>query len=497
MNPTASSSRWPRSDCGRRTFVAGAAGSVVGIVLTGCTTARAGHPLGTRPTPAAANPNILVLRPWYNFPNGTSSTAISLLNHGLEPFVSAHKGVRVRITTLAYQQATVAALLAGTGPDVFEDWVLPPYVRNNLLLDLSPFVTRDNVDLGVFAPAQIAYFQQIGSFSPSGRGLYALPAYIHTKAQAVNLDILDRLDLSYPEPGWTWRQWTQLWQAVTVKSSTPNRSRTGASLPWYGFDSTGGNPAPFYWHGFGGGFVDPHSATRCYLDSPGSVALAEWLFPLLRQGVVGGGNFATGSLVCDALGSAGSLPAAVSGWHGIKWQIFGQPVFPVVPDVNFAASDSYGISAGTKNPDLAWELLKYLTYGTSWQKYMMRLALTGPNQPSLWSEWADTVRAVAPPLKSKNIEIMVHSVARNHLYVRRLFRYANVDMAPVINRYTRLAQTGAMGIVQAFSAAAQQVNQMQLAGASLDAQARRTLLTGQAQRQKALARLPELFRQAH
>ena len=356
----------------------------------------------TAPVRAAASPVILVWRPWYNFPNGTGSTAIALMHKGIEPWLAKNPGVRVTVSTMGYQGATIAALLAGTGPDVFADWVLGPYVEGNLLMDVAPYVRRDNVNLDIFPSGEMAYFSEIASFASPG-ALYTMPSYIHTDVYAVNEGLLDQIGLKYPQPEWTYLDWTHMWEAAAVRSATPSKNRYGGSLFWSGYDSSGGNPAPCYLHGFGGGYVDPANPLRSTLDSPGSLQCLEWVYSLIDSNAVGFNDIAAGNIVSCPRGTAGGLPYAAETYPqlGLKWNLYPSPTFPKGRFI-FGPTDFYAVAAGTKYPEQAWSLMKYLCTQSYWQLWMVKIALNGPNPHHyphldprvLW--WRQPPRCCAP-----------------------------------------------------------------------------------------------------
>lgn len=236
------------------------------------------------PTVAAAARITLVFQPWYNFTNATTAAGIELLHQGLEPWLAQNKGVEVNVVTLGYQGTMQAAILAGTGPDVFADWVLPPYVEQGMVLDFAPYVRRDNVNLDIFAAGELAYFQQVASFAKPG-ALFSLPSYLHMEAPAVNLGLLDDLGLSAPEPTWTYEQWADLWRATAV--TTGKNQRWGlAGFNWDGYDYAGSSPSAYYLVGFGGGYVNPNVPTQAYLDNPGSLDCLNWIYDLMANGIV-------------------------------------------------------------------------------------------------------------------------------------------------------------------------------------------------------------------
>ena len=436
--------------------VAGVAGAVaVSSLATAC------GPQAAAPTKV---PVIftLVWRPWYNFPNGTSASAMSLYQEGIRPWLDKHRGVRVQISTMGYQTATIAAMLAGAGPDVFEDWVLPPYIEQNLVYNFEPYLRQENINTSLFPKGEMDFFYSAGHFNSKG-GLYCLPAYIHTLAMAVNEDVLDTLGQTYPQPDWTYRQWSNLWLSTTVKSPDAAKQRYGGQLYWGGYDYHGSNPSPFYLKGFGGGYVDPSDPTKCILDHPGSIACLEWAYGLHQEQAIGYGNFALGQQVTQPRGTAGGLPYSVTAWKGIKWNLYPMPVWPK-GRYTFAASDFYAIYNGTKRPDIAWSFLKFLCVDTHWQRFMMRMALNGPNQGRLYPEWARVVQSVAPPLRGKNLNVIVQAVQQNEPYFGHSFEYNDLASAEAINRYTGLALSQKMSVTTATREATRVVNALQKAG---------------------------------
>jgi len=435
--------------------------TAAGVMAAGAALAACG-PTGSAAstTKAAAATINIVWRPWYNFNNATSSTGHALLMQGIQPWLAQNKGVQVTITYMGYQQATVAAMLAGTGPDVFADWVLPLYLGQNLLLDLSKYVQQDNVNLDIFPSKDMEVFQQ-------GGGLWALPSYLHLQAPAVNLGILDQLALSYPNPSWTYADWTKLLTTVTKKSSDPKLNRVGGWFNWGGYDYWGNDPAAYYLAGFGGEYVDPSDNTKCYLSNSGSQACLEWMFPLLAEGIMGTGsaNFQTGNQVVTWMDTAGGLIGAAQTFGGVKWQMYDEMIFPK-GKIAYAASDFYAVSAGTQNPEIAWEFLKYLTVQTDWQKWMIHLAMNGPNQKALYPFWVETVKQVAKPLANIDLDVFNRQMQGNDPYFGLTFKYQDQRAGQSIAAATAPALKNPQMVPQVCRLATSQVDAIESAGAT-------------------------------
>ena len=80
--------------------------------------------------------------------------------------------------------------------------------------------------------------------------------------------------------------------------------------------------------------------------------------------------------------------------------------FPAGPQrqVTLATTDGLGIYAGTKYPEAAWELLKFLI-SRDYGRAMAQAHLLQPARASLVDEWAQTVRQEYPvQTKEMNLE---------------------------------------------------------------------------------------------
>jgi multiple sugar transport system substrate-binding protein len=104
-----------------------------------------------------------------------------------------------------------------------------------------------------------------------------------------------------------------------------------------------------------------------------------------------------------------SLKAILSG-AGFR---VGVAPFPAGPArrVTLASTDGYGIYAKTREPDAAWELLKFLT-GKEYGRAMARALLLQPARASLVQEWIDMVTSEYPAQAG---EMDVAAFAEGHL----------------------------------------------------------------------------------
>jgi multiple sugar transport system substrate-binding protein len=79
--------------------------------------------------------------------------------------------------------------------------------------------------------------------------------------------------------------------------------------------------------------------------------------------------------------------------------------FPAGPvrRVTLATTDGFGIYAGTKHPDAAWELVKFLI-SKDYGRAMAQANFLQPARASLVDEWVDFIREEFPQ-KAKDVDI--------------------------------------------------------------------------------------------
>jgi multiple sugar transport system substrate-binding protein len=103
--------------------------------------------------------------------------------------------------------------------------------------------------------------------------------------------------------------------------------------------------------------------------------------------------------------------------------------FPAGPAkrVTLATTDGFAIYAGTKYPEAAWELVKFLT-GRDYGRAMARAHLLQPARASLVDEWAGFVRNEYPQqTHDMNIGAFAEGHLQNYSVVAEIF--ANMEEA--------------------------------------------------------------------
>lgn len=414
--------------------------------------------------PTTASPKTtLVFQPWQNAYGFQSlgKAVNELMYDATAPFRDAHPSIDLKM--YGPDINPIAATIAGAGPDVpqlqgggsgFDGWL-----GGSLLLDLRPYVQKSNLDLTQFSTGQLE------TVTARSGALYALPNYMGTAAVVVNYTVLDELGLAYPPKTWDYKQYADFAHSVAGPVTKPAGWRYGAT-----FDFAESGPDAFYFRGFGGNIVDPADPTHCTLDSPECVAAGEYLYEMIwaktaQPGRVDTNGFAQGREVAP-FAWVQQMLQWVTAWKAFKWDFYPMPTWP--KGVYSMTNPNYfAINSETKAPDAAWELLQWLCAGPDWQRAMMKLVLLPPGYLPVWDEWLATVRAVAPTLADKDLEVFSNIVHKgNTIQVDGArFAYADGQAKQLLQPWTTQLQQQKISVQQAFTQAAQQINAFEAAAA--------------------------------
>ncbi len=309
----------------------------------------------------------LTFSPWTA--GGTwTATVQRLLARSIAPFEAANPGLRVRLVPppggCCNPAALTAALVAGTAPDIVLNNNIGGYASGGFLLPLTGYMHRDNIDPGLWSPAQIASFRDWTTGA-----VLALPTYYNTTAYLVNLTALDELGAGYPDPAWTADAFVRL--ARRLSGTRGNSRRFGCNL-W--FSETQAWGVDWIFRAFGGRKV-LHGGAGCGLAEPASVHAGDWLYQEFLWPQVGTTKSAYGGALAQFVGGRTVISVQQTGAlldtvtelaaTSIRWDIYPFPVFPA-GRACFGGDQYYAINALTRHPDQAWELLRWLSAEVSW-----------------------------------------------------------------------------------------------------------------------------------
>ena len=250
--------------------------------------------------------------------------------------------------------------LVGTREDF-----LPTYVeRLNPLRDLRPFM---KVDQSVIKESDHPE-GVVSGLSWKGT-LYGLPVGVYTNNAILNLDLLQQHGIQRPANTWTIDQALEIARKVTVRRT----NEAGEDASTWGFFHQWEATLPFTYTWIKGNGGDPLAPDELptksqFATDPETVGTYQWLVDLAQrtgvmpQQTVGAatGYFAKGQVVINVASTNnlwGIFPDQGQGAAQFRWDVHPLPVMKrgrYQPIRSF----SYGLSKSSKNPDLAFALLK-------------------------------------------------------------------------------------------------------------------------------------------
>ncbi len=388
----------------RREFLCLAGITAVGAALSAC-----GAP-APRPSARGSDKVQLVYRDW------RTDWFAPMAQRMLEEFHASHPNIRVFYTldpeSSVFEDKSIADFQAGTAPDVMQSCCsyFPIWAQKDYLLDLRPFVQAD-LDRATIEDWDAAQYKAF--FARDGKQ-YGLPKYHGALALYYNRDLFDEYHVDYPNGTWDHDDYL-----AAMKRLTHDRDQDGKTDLWGSYMDTSWERLQVHVNGWGGHFVDPDDPTKCRMAEPEALQAFEWLrarmwsdhvmaTPLdvqnkgTREAFVAGqvamvedGSWALKDILSDAKFRLGIAP------------------FPAGPArrATLATTDGFGIYAGTKHPEAAWELMKFLI-SKEYGRAMAQAQFLQPARASLVGEW---VRFIAEQFPAQTHNVEIAAFAEGHL----------------------------------------------------------------------------------
>jgi multiple sugar transport system substrate-binding protein len=327
----------------------------------------------------------------------------------LERFHAAHPNIHVYYNSEPENQAdiertTVGQMESGTAADVIQGcctW-FPLWAQRNQLLDLRPYVSAD-IDSATIADWNPAQYRAL--FTKDGKQ-FGLPKYCGALALYYNKDVFDEYGVSYPEAGWTYNDYLHAMKTLTLDRDHDGQTDLWGSMMWLSW-------IRFQVHinGWDGHIMDPTDDSKCRLGEPEALAALEWLRARTWDDRVMANKLRVNNVAPSAAFAAGRLAMAEDGSWALneilsnsKFRV-GVAPFPTAPvrKVTSATIDGFGIYAGTRYPDAAWEFVKFLI-SKDYGRAMAREGLLQPARGSLVDDWVNAVRERFP-WQAKEVDI--------------------------------------------------------------------------------------------
>ncbi len=383
-----------RPNVSRRAFLRLLAGSTVGATLGACGVRAKG------PGPHGSDSVQLVYQDWRTdwFPG--------MAQKALEQFHALHDNIRVFYTPDPenLDERMLADFQAGTAPDVLSGCCdyFPAWAQQGYLLDLRPYVEADldRGSLDDWDPAQFA------ALSLRDGTRFALPKYHGALALFYNKDIFDAFSVDYPDRSWNHDDYLD-----AMRRLTRDLNGDGETDLWGSMVDIGWDRLQVHINGWGGHIVDPEDPRRCLMGAPEALGALEWLRARMWDDRVMAGFLDVQNLETRQAFIHERLAMVEDGSWSLKDILenarFRVGVAPMptgpVRRATLATTDGFAVYAGTRYPEAAWELVKFLV-GPEYGRAMATAHLLQPARYSLIEEWITHIR-MAYPLQTRDLDI--------------------------------------------------------------------------------------------
>ncbi len=354
----------------------------------------------------------------------------AMAQNALRKFHAEHPNIRVFYTPdpedLA--ESMLNDMQAGTAPDVFAGCCtfFPIWAQKGHTLDLRPFVEADldQASIDDWDPAQYKSF-----FTAEGLQ-YGLPKYHGALALYYNKDLLDHYGVDYPDDSWDHDDYLSAMQRLTH-----DRDGDGKTDLWGSMIDISWDRIQVHVNAWGGHLVDPGDSTRCLMTEPQAMQALEWIRARMWDDKV----MATFLDAQNATTRQAFINQQIAMVEDGSWALkdilngadfrIGVAPLPAGPArrATLATTDGFGIYAGTKHPEAAWELLKFLI-GKEYGRAMAQANFLQPARASLVDEWVGFIRDEYP---REAADIDISAFADGHVkgYSVTTEIFANMDEA--------------------------------------------------------------------
>ncbi len=342
----------------------------------------------------------------------------------IEEFMRQNPDIEVTVELVEwndYWTKLTTGMAARNLPDVF--WGHAAYfsgfVARGALLDLKPYIARDEVDTSI-------YFQRLLDVWHYDGAQYGLPKDWDTIAIFYNKDLFDTAGVPYPTNGWTWNpqdggEFLRTLQLLTLDEQGRNALDPDfdhTRIVQYGFGDVAGSNMQagwlnFVWMNGGTGVIDEPYGSNFVLDEPEAIeALQFWsdlvnkyhVAPPPEATVAGGTAWDLFTAERFALIPAGSwMLTAGRSIESFSWDVVGLPWGPKgrVSAFNGLAHNIY---AHTPHKEEAWRLVKWLD-GYESQKIVAQYGTVFPAVESLVDVFLESYAGREPENVSVYIEL--------------------------------------------------------------------------------------------
>jgi multiple sugar transport system substrate-binding protein len=259
---------------------------------------------------------------------------------------------------------------------------------------------------------------------------YGLPKYQGALALYYNKDLLDHYNVDYPDDTWDYDDYLSAMQRLTH-----DRDGDGKTDLWGSMIDISWVRLQIYANSWGGHLVDPDDPSHSLMCEPEAMQALEWIRARMWDDKVMATFLDVQNVVTRQAFINEQIAMVEDGSWALKDILNGaefrigvapRPAGPV-RRVTLATTDGFGIYAGTKHPEAAWELLKFLV-SKEYGRAMARANFLQPARKSLVDEWASFIRKEYPE-KAADIDIPAFADGQIKGYSVTAEVFANMEEA--------------------------------------------------------------------
>ena len=281
----------------------------------------------------------------------SSPVETALLRQVIRNFERKYPRINVNYAPISgdYPAAMLARFAARRPPDIFyvDSNVAPDWIKQRVLLDLTPFMKQFKFSAKAFYPRLLGAFQQDGK-------TYGFPKDWSPLGMMINSRILSSTGVSVP------RTWADLRTAARrMSAAIPDGKPICIAPDWA--------RALAFVHQNGGSFLNA-AKTQATVTSAAVRQATDFYVNLYRDGLAGTPASLGVTWCGEALGKEKAAIAFEGNWLlPYMRETFPNVRFATYPMVrnkqqgNLAFTVSYSIAKDSKRKSLAWTLLVYLT----------------------------------------------------------------------------------------------------------------------------------------